>query len=200
VANKIAVVYQHVKINNKWTFKKAPAVRRRFLSDGGYSISWYEGTRKRMERAGPDPRSLEEDRRNLPPTPFDKGSHQSCDWDPRCPNRLFDPCHWLYDNSKNKSNSITTLFSPDVGRRVGPYLKKKWFKPAPQQLQMLTSNVLIWLKTKTQLSFELVVLGAWMISSLMDVVRRRSEPIGDKTLFLARFLIARNVLLAQKNR
>ena len=24
VANKIAVVYQHVKINNKWTFQKAP--------------------------------------------------------------------------------------------------------------------------------------------------------------------------------
>jgi hypothetical protein len=64
--------------------------------------------------------------------------------------------------------------------------QKKWFKPAPQQLQMLTSNVLIWLKTKTQLSFELVVLGAWMISSLMDVVRRRSEPIGDKTLFFGK--------------
>jgi hypothetical protein len=55
VANKIAVVYQHVKINNKWTFKKAPAMRRRFLSDGAYYISWYEGTRKRMERVGPDP-------------------------------------------------------------------------------------------------------------------------------------------------
>ena len=55
VANKIAVVYQHVKINNKWTFQKAPTMRRRFLSDGAYYISWYEGTRKRMERVGPDP-------------------------------------------------------------------------------------------------------------------------------------------------
>jgi len=59
VANKIAVVYQHVKINNKWTFKKAPAMRRRFLSDGAYYISWYEGTRKRMERVGPDPTQAE---------------------------------------------------------------------------------------------------------------------------------------------
>jgi len=55
VANKIAVVYQHVKINKKWTFQKAPTMRRRFLSDGAYYISWYEGTRKRMERVGPDP-------------------------------------------------------------------------------------------------------------------------------------------------
>ena len=59
MANKIAVVYQHVKINNKWTFKKAPAMRRRFLSDGAYYISWYEGTRKRMERVGPDPTQAE---------------------------------------------------------------------------------------------------------------------------------------------
>jgi hypothetical protein len=55
VANKIAVVYQHGKINNKWTFQKAPTMRRHFLSDGAYYISWYEGTRKRMERVGPDP-------------------------------------------------------------------------------------------------------------------------------------------------
>jgi hypothetical protein len=45
----------NVKINNKWTFQKAPTMRRRFLSDGAYYISWYEGTRKRMERVGPDP-------------------------------------------------------------------------------------------------------------------------------------------------
>ncbi|MBB5317409.1 dolichyl-phosphate-mannose--protein O-mannosyl transferase [Edaphobacter lichenicola] len=46
MANKIAVVYQHVKINNQWTFQKAPTMRRRFLSDGACYISWYEGTRK----------------------------------------------------------------------------------------------------------------------------------------------------------
>lgn len=59
MANKIAVVYQHLKINNKWTFKKVPAMRRRFLSDGAYYIGWYEGTRKRMERVGPDPTQAE---------------------------------------------------------------------------------------------------------------------------------------------
>ena len=34
MANKIVVVYQHVKISNKWTFKKVPATRRQFLSNG----------------------------------------------------------------------------------------------------------------------------------------------------------------------
>jgi dolichyl-phosphate-mannose--protein O-mannosyl transferase len=55
MANKIVVAYQHVKISNKWTFKKVPATRRQFLSNGAYYISWYQGTTKRMERVGPDP-------------------------------------------------------------------------------------------------------------------------------------------------
>jgi integrase len=59
MANKIVVVYQHVKINNKWTFKKVPAMRRRFLSNGAYYISWYEGNRKQMEHVGPDPAQAE---------------------------------------------------------------------------------------------------------------------------------------------
>jgi len=42
MANKIVVVYQHIKVNNKWTFKKVPAMRRRFLSNGAYYISWYD--------------------------------------------------------------------------------------------------------------------------------------------------------------
>jgi hypothetical protein len=51
----LSINTKHLKINNKWTFQKAPIMRRRFLSDGAYSISWHKGNRKRMERAGPDP-------------------------------------------------------------------------------------------------------------------------------------------------
>lgn len=55
MANKAVALYQSKKINGKWRFRKAPDQRRRRLSEGAHYISWYEGTRKRMECVGPEP-------------------------------------------------------------------------------------------------------------------------------------------------
>jgi integrase len=55
LANKTAVLYQHIKIGGKWTYQKAPTKRLRHLSEGAYYLSWYEGTRKQLESVGPDP-------------------------------------------------------------------------------------------------------------------------------------------------
>jgi dolichyl-phosphate-mannose--protein O-mannosyl transferase len=55
LANKTAVLYQRVKINNKWTFKKAPGSRLRRLEEGSYYVSWYNGTNKQLEPIGPEP-------------------------------------------------------------------------------------------------------------------------------------------------
>src|SRR6266568_1565027 len=55
LANKTVVLYQHIKIKGKWKYcKVASSDRLRRLSEGEYYISWYEGTRKRMEPLGPD--------------------------------------------------------------------------------------------------------------------------------------------------
>ena len=56
MANKTVVLYQHIKIKGKLKYGKVdPSRRLRRLSEGEYYISWYEGTRKRMEPLGPDP-------------------------------------------------------------------------------------------------------------------------------------------------
>ena len=55
MANKAVALYQSVKINGKWTFRKVPDQRLRRLSEGKYHVSWYEGTKKKMEPVGSEP-------------------------------------------------------------------------------------------------------------------------------------------------
>jgi hypothetical protein len=55
MANKAVSLYQSVRINGKWTFRKAPEQRLRKLSEGKYYVSWYEGSKKKMEPVGPEP-------------------------------------------------------------------------------------------------------------------------------------------------
>jgi integrase len=55
VANKVVTLYQSVKINGKWTFRKVPEQRLRRLSEGKYHVSWYEGSKKKMEPVGAEP-------------------------------------------------------------------------------------------------------------------------------------------------
>jgi len=55
MANKAVALYQSVRINGKWTFRKVPEQRLRRLSEGKYHVSWYEGTKKKMEPVGAEP-------------------------------------------------------------------------------------------------------------------------------------------------
>jgi integrase len=55
MANKAVSLYLSVRINGKWTFRKAPAQRLRKLSEGSYYLSWYEGPKKKMESVGAEP-------------------------------------------------------------------------------------------------------------------------------------------------
>ena len=55
MANKAVALYQSVKINGKWTFRKVPEQRLRRLSEGKYHVSWYEGAKKKMEPVGLEP-------------------------------------------------------------------------------------------------------------------------------------------------
>ena len=55
MVNKAVSLYQSVRINGKWTFRKAPEQRLRKLSEGKYYVSWYEGSKKKMEPVGAEP-------------------------------------------------------------------------------------------------------------------------------------------------
>jgi hypothetical protein len=52
MANKAVALYQSLRINGKWTFRKVPEQRLRRLSEGKYHVSWYEGSKKKMEPRG----------------------------------------------------------------------------------------------------------------------------------------------------
>jgi hypothetical protein len=55
LANKAVVLYQSIKIKNKWTMRRAEGTLRN-LPEGSYYVSYYDGTRKRMEPVGRDPK------------------------------------------------------------------------------------------------------------------------------------------------
>jgi ribosomal protein L29 len=55
MADKTAVLYLSIKINNGWTFRKTPGTRLRQLTEGAYYVSWYQGASKQMEKSGQEP-------------------------------------------------------------------------------------------------------------------------------------------------
>jgi hypothetical protein len=57
---------------------------------------------------------------------------------PRCPNRLFDLRHYLYDNPENRL--YNDIISPCVGRRVGLYPIRTSVKRHIRQLLFLTTS------------------------------------------------------------
>jgi integrase len=54
LANKTVTLYQNLKVNNKWTFRKVTGSRLRNLAEGAYYLSWYEGSKKQMQLIGTD--------------------------------------------------------------------------------------------------------------------------------------------------
>jgi hypothetical protein len=55
LADKSVVLYQSIKIKNKWTMRRAEGALRD-LTKGSYYVSYYDGARKRMEPVGRDPK------------------------------------------------------------------------------------------------------------------------------------------------
>jgi len=53
MANRAVSLYQSVKLNGKWTFRKAGRTRHRLI-EGQYFVSWYEQRRKFMRGVGKD--------------------------------------------------------------------------------------------------------------------------------------------------
>jgi len=53
LANKSVVLYQSIKVKNKWTMRRAEGMLRN-LAEGSYYMSYYVGAQKRMESVGRD--------------------------------------------------------------------------------------------------------------------------------------------------
>lgn len=54
MASKSVVLYQRIKIKKKWAYRKV-SEELTALALGKYYVSWYEGSRKRLDPAGSDP-------------------------------------------------------------------------------------------------------------------------------------------------
>lgn len=59
MANKSVVLYQYVKVRNKWKYIRAVEPLKR-LSKGSYNLSWYKGGTKQWENVGADPQKAVE--------------------------------------------------------------------------------------------------------------------------------------------